>query len=127
MDRMDIQIEVPRLSYDKLKKSSNNMEKSQKVRARIEEARCIQRERFGKSKTNAEMTSRETKEICQLDAQGEKLMKHVFDAKGLSARAHDRILRVSRTIADLSGCSNIRPEHLAEALNYRSLDRQIQA
>lgn len=126
MDRMDIQIEVPRLSYDKLRNSSNDMERSEEVRVRIESARNIQVKRFNKSKTNAEMTSRETKEICQLDSQGEKLLKHVFDAKGLSARAHDRILRVSRTIADMSGCDNIRLEHLAEALNYRSLDRQIE-
>ena len=87
-------------------------------------AREIQRRRFGGDGTmcNAHIGSREMSEICALDAEGEALMHAAFDSMGLSARSYDRILRVARTIADLDGQETISPEHVAEAIQYRTYD-----
>jgi magnesium chelatase family protein len=123
-DRFDIQLEVPRLSYEELKLREIG-ENSKTVQARVIRARQRQWTRFKSSKTNAEMTGRETKEICRLDREGEALLKRVFDRSCLSARAHDRILRVARTIADMADSPDIKPDHLAESLQYRTLDREI--
>ena len=123
LDRFDIQLEVPRLSYEELQLPKHT-ENSQTVQQRVLEARQKQWLRFRSSKTNAEMTGRETKEICKLDQEGESLLKRVFDKGYFSARAYDRILRVARTIADMAGSENILTGHLAEALQYRALDRE---
>jgi magnesium chelatase family protein len=124
LDRFDLQIEVPRLSYEEIKQGESR-ETSETVRARVVKIREKQWQRFNSSRTNAEMTSRETKEICVLDKEGESLLQKVFDQNFFSARAYDRILRVARTIADMADSEEIRVEHLAESLQYRALDREV--
>lgn len=123
LDRFDLQIEVPRLSYDELRQQEKP-ESSEAVRERVAKTREIQWQRFGSTKTNAEMTARETKEVCILDSTGEALLKKVFDQRLFSARAYDRILRVARTIADMDGSEEIRVGHLAESLQYKVLDQE---
>lgn len=122
LDRFDLQIEVPRLNYEELK-HGDNTETSAVVLQRVIQARGRQWKRFKRVKTNAEMTGRETKEICILDRQGEYLLQRIFDKQHFSARAHDRILRVARTAADMDDSEDIKVEHLAESLQYRVLDR----
>lgn len=122
LDRFDLQIEVPRLNYEELK-HGDNTETSEVVLQRVIKARERQWQRFNGIKTNAEMTGRETKEICCLDTQGESLLQRIFDKQHFSARAHDRILRVARTVADMEASDDIRVEHLAESLQYRVLDK----
>ena len=100
------------------------------IRQRVVEARERQAERFKGRKglfSNADMESKEIKEFCQIDSQGADLLKMAMNRLGLSARAYDRILKVARTIADLSGSPDIMPEHLGEAIQYRSLDRSFYA
>jgi len=121
-DRFDLQLEVPRISYAELKQKEDQ-ESSQTVRERVIQARERQQKRFGTAKTNAEMTGRETKKICLLDQDADRLMRRIFDKNYYSARAYDRILRVARTIADLAGSAEITAEHLAESLQYRALDK----
>jgi len=127
LDRIDIHIEVPAVKYTDL--SSKKMgELSSSVRGRVKKAREIQRERFTGRKglfKNADMQSKEIREFCQVDKAGEDLLKQAITKLGLSARAYDRILKVARTIADLAGRANILPEHIGEAIQYRSLDRQL--
>ncbi|UWG96133.1 YifB family Mg chelatase-like AAA ATPase [Dehalobacter sp. DCM] len=122
LDRFDLQLEVPRLSYDELK-NGESPETSDSVRHRVIKAREIQWQRFSCCRTNAEMTGRETQAFCELDPAGESLFKKIFDKSLFSARAHDRILRVARTIADMAGSEIIRVEHLAESLQFRALDK----
>ncbi len=120
LDRIDLHIEVPRVKFDKL--SSNELEESsQPIRERVERARAIQAERFkGKSiHTNSEMKNAEIREFCKLDEASMNLLKAAVTQMRLSARAYNRILKLSRTIADLSQCEQIKMEHLAEALQYR--------
>jgi magnesium chelatase family protein len=124
LDRFDMHIEVPRLNYKELKSSRDN-ESTETVKERVLAARQKQWERLGPAKTNSEMTANETSEFCSLTQSGELLLQKIYDSQHLSARAHDRILRVARTIADLSGSSDILPEHLAEALQFRTLDRRL--
>jgi len=124
LDRFDLQIEVPRLSYEELRQQENT-ETSKTVQERVTQARETQRLRFGSGRTNAEMTGRETKEICCLDEAGEVLLKRIFEKRNYSARAYDRILRVARTIADMADSEEIKVEHLAESLQYRALDREV--
>ena len=124
LDRFDLHVEVPRLNYSELKDEDGN-ESSQTVRERVMAARRRQWERLGPAKTNAEMSAKETKEYGGLTASGEVLLQRIFDSQHLSARAHDRILRVARTIADLSESLDILPEHLAQALQFRTLDKLI--
>ncbi|AET70071.1 Mg chelatase-related protein [Desulfosporosinus orientis DSM 765] len=125
LDRFDIQVEVPRLNYDDLKNKGDN-EVSSVVRERVTAARQRQWARLGPEKTNAEMTAKESKEYGKLSAKGEALLQSVYNTQHLSARAHDRILRVARTIADLEGSAEILPEYLAEAIQFRALDKCYQ-
>ncbi|MGI1658962.1 MAG: YifB family Mg chelatase-like AAA ATPase [Desulfitobacterium sp.] len=124
LDRFDLHIEVPRVEFDELH-SHPDSESSQTVQARVLQARQRQWARLGDSKTNAEMSAAETSVFCGLDSISEQLLRNVFDRQHLSARSHDRILRVARTIADLDSESYILPRHLAEALQYRALDRTV--
>ena len=125
MDRIDIHIEVDNISYSDLNKSTKE-ESSGDIKKRVDKARKIQLERFKNTKTfsNAKMSVPQTKKYCQLSPECQNLMEQAFTSLKLSARAHDRILRVARTIADLEGTEDILPQHLAEAISYRGLDRK---
>jgi magnesium chelatase family protein len=120
MDRIDLHVTVSRVEYEKLT-SLQRGETSQQIRERVECARAKQSERFNDSELycNADMGPGEVRELCQLGDTGKKLMKSAMSQLGLSARAFHRVLKVSRTIADLGGVDNIQPTHLAEALQYR--------
>jgi len=125
LDRIDIHIEVPAVKYKELS-STVTGECSEKIRARVETARQIQLKRFGdhpKLFCNARMDSKEIRKYCRIDEHGDELLKMAITKLGLSARAYDRILKVSRTIADLELSDVIKPEHVSEAIQYRSLDR----
>jgi len=129
LDRIDLHIEVPAVRYKELS-SKEGGETSEAIRARVTEAREIQRKRFAGRKglfANADMQSKDIREFCKIDAQGEELLKMAITKLGLSARAYDRILKVGRTIADLAHSADIRPEHLSEAIQYRTLDRTLVA
>ena len=123
LDRIDIIIEAPALEYEELKRKAPS-ESSAEIRERVNHARIIQHDRFPDDGTmcNAHMSSRELRRFCSLSSEGEELMRDAFDSMGLSARSHDRILRVARTIADLEGSEEIGIEHLAEAIQYRTFD-----
>ncbi len=125
MDRIDIHIEVDSVKYDDLR-STNLSEPSSKIRERVNKARQLQTKRFSGSKThcNAQMTSSEVNNFCKLTKDSEDLLRISFNKLNLSARAHNRILKVARTIADLEGCEDIGPEHISEAIQYRSFDRK---
>ncbi len=126
LDRIDIHIEVTPVSYDKLSEKRNG-EASAPIRERVVHAREVQATRFIGRKSvhcNAQMDSKTLKQVCVLDETGHQLLRSAMDRLKLSARAYDRILKVSRTIADLAGSTDIRAEHLAEAIHYRSLDRE---
>ena len=123
LDRIDIIVEVPALEYEELRRK-NPAESSADIRQRVNEARAVQRARFSGDETmcNAHMGTKELRQFCGLSPEGEELMRDAFDTMGLSARSHDRILRVARTIADLDGAEEIGVEHIAEAIQYRSFD-----
>ncbi|MBI1287340.1 MAG: YifB family Mg chelatase-like AAA ATPase [Flavobacteriales bacterium] len=126
LDRIDIHVEVTPVPINELA-DFRPAEKSEKVRARVIQAREKQIERFKNNPqvhSNAMMGTKLLKEVCKIDDSGKEMLKKATDRLGLSARAFDRILKVSRTIADLENSDDIRPEHLAEAIQYRSLDRQ---
>jgi magnesium chelatase family protein len=125
LDRIDIHVEVPRLKQDELM-SKTPGESSANIRERVRRAREVQQGRFSGSKAfcNAQMTSRQMKVHCKLDSDAEAMLKQAIEHLRLSARAFDRILKMSRTIADLDGAETIRIEHLAEAVQYRCLDRK---
>jgi magnesium chelatase family protein len=124
LDRIDLQVEVPALTSEEVTGTEPG-EPSATIRARVEAARQIQRERFRRShiECNAEMTTRLMRRHCELDQPSRRLLTNAVERLGLSARAHDRILKVSRTIADLGGSERIEPSHVAEAVQYRALDR----
>jgi magnesium chelatase family protein len=125
LDRIDIHIEVPAVKYKELRAPSSS-EDSAAVRSRVIEARSRQTARFrGEKKTysNAQMSSKMIRKFCVINEDGEKLMENAITRLGLSARAHDRILKVARTIADLDASDDIEPRHLSEAIQYRTLDR----
>lgn len=128
MDRIDIHIEVPAVKVAELSQKKPG-EPSASIRERVVKAREIQLRRFSKSKkniySNAAMQSKEIREYCAIDSAGDELLKMAMTKIGLSARAYDRILKVSRTIADLAGSENIKTEHLSEAIQYRNLDRNL--
>ena len=126
LDRIDLHVEVVPVSFDQMTSVRKN-ETSEEIRTRVVRAREIQSERFKDQKNvycNAMMPSNMVKEICVINDAGRTLLKTAMERLGLSARAYDRILKVSRTIADLAGTEDIKIEHLAEAIQYRSLDRE---
>lgn len=126
MDRIDLHVEVTPVKLDRLMEHENQSEKSADIRKRVIQAREIQEKRFAEREgiyANAQMPSNMVKKVCQLDTAGQVLLKNAMEKLNLSARAYDRILKVSRTIADLAGEENITIEHLAEAIQFRSLDR----
>lgn len=126
LDRIDLHVEVVPVSFDQMTTQRKN-ETSEEIRARVVKAREIQSERFKGQKNiycNAMMPANMVKEICVINDAGRTLLKTAMERLGLSARAYDRILKVSRTIADLAGTPEIKIEHLAEAIQYRSLDRE---
>jgi len=127
LDRIDIHIEVPAVKYKELSSTAAG-EASANIRRRVESARQIQLKRFQDFPhlySNARMDSKEIRRFCKLDEQGNELLKMAITKLGLSARAYDRILKVSRTIADLEHCEAIKPEFVSEAIQYRSLDRLV--
>jgi len=127
LDRIDLHVEVTPVSFTELSGGGNAGETSAQVRERVIKAREIQAKRFeGKHGVycNAQMGSKLLKEVCMISPVGANLLKTAMERLNLSARAYDRILKVSRTIADLADSEDIRPEHLAEAIQYRSLDRE---
>jgi len=120
LDRIDLHVEVPRLKYEEMAKESSG-ETSKIVRERVSKAREIQALRFKNERilTNREMSVRHIKKYCALDEMAEKMMKSAVSSMGFSTRTYHRMLKISRTIADLDNCENIKPQHLAEALQYR--------
>ncbi len=127
MDRIDLQIEVDNITYDELR-GKGESETSAQIKERIERVRAIERERFKDDGilTNAEMGNRELNKYCKIDQDCERLLQKAFDKLNLSARGTTRILKVARTIADIEGSENIMPKHIAEAIQYRGLDRKYQ-
>ncbi|MBU3713391.1 MAG: YifB family Mg chelatase-like AAA ATPase [Ferruginibacter sp.] len=126
LDRIDLHVEVTPVVFNELS-SQNKSEKSEVIRQRVIKARELQANRYSNFSTihaNAQMNNKLLKEICKIDTVGQNLLKTAMEKLNLSARAYDRILKVSRTIADLSESENIKAEHLAEAIQYRSLDRE---
>ncbi|HEY6906208.1 MAG TPA: YifB family Mg chelatase-like AAA ATPase [Ignavibacteriaceae bacterium] len=127
LDRIDIHIEVPAVKYKELS-SEVKGESSAIIRERVITARQIQLDRFNGLKdiyNNGDMGSKEIRQFCKLDSASAELLKMAMTKLGLSARAYDRILKVSRTIADLENSENIQPQHISEAIQYRSLDREL--
>jgi magnesium chelatase family protein len=126
LDRIDLHVEVPRVPHKELA-DPVDAESSATVRARVEAARKIQTERLAPYglHANARMGARHIRKFCPVDEQGQKLLEMVTDKMGLSARTYSRILKVARTIADLAGEEDIRQPHLAEAIQYRGLDRKM--
>jgi magnesium chelatase family protein len=127
LDRIDIHVEVPALGYDELAGKTPG-EDSESMRNKVESARKIQTERLAYEKKifcNAHMEARHIRKYCELDSSSRQLLKTAIEKLGLSARAYDRILKVSRTIADIDIKDKIEPSHIAEAIQYRSLDRKL--
>lgn len=127
LDRIDIHIEVPAVKYKELS-SEVKSESSAVIRERVIKARNIQLQRYKELKNifnNGDMGSKEIRQYCKLDSSSAELLKMAMTKLGLSARAYDRILKVSRTIADLENSENILPQHISEAIQYRSLDREL--
>ena len=126
MDRIDIHIDVPAVQFKELRGKDVPLgETSEIIRARVIKAREIQLKRLSNEGvfSNSAMSSAQIRKFCALDTESENLLEKAMIKQGLSARAHDRILKVSRTIADLADSENIQPQHISEAINYRSLDR----
>lgn len=126
LDRIDLHIDAPRVPHQELS-GVGPSEDSGTIRRRVEEARLLQRERLGPFglHANSQMQARHLKRFCSLDPASEALLGKVTERLGLSARSYARILKVARTIADLSGENQILPIHLSEAIQYRSLDRKL--
>ena len=124
LDRMDVQVEMPALSYDEISRTDPE-ESSADIRARVLRAREFARRRsYGAFECNAKLDSAGIRQFCVTDAEADKLLRNAYDNLGLSARGYDRVLRVARTIADMSRSNVIRAPHIAEAIQLRSLDRK---
>jgi magnesium chelatase family protein len=126
LDRIDLHVEVTPVHFSELS-TTKKQEASESIRERVIKAREVQAERYKTTAgiyCNAQMSSKMLKEICVISTSGQNLLRTAMEKLNLSARAYDRILKVSRTIADLSGSEDIKIEHLAEAIQYRSLDRE---
>jgi len=123
LDRIDLHVNVPSVEYEAMRRRETP-ESSADIKRRVDGARALQKTRFAGTgiSCNAHMSPAQIAAFCQLDSTGEKLMKNAFERMALTARSHDRILRVARTIADLDGASDIGPTHLAEAIQYRNTD-----
>jgi magnesium chelatase family protein len=126
LDRIDIHIEVAAVPFKELSTGPRGTDTAT-MREQVESARRRQAERFAGSakQTNGQMASRQVRQVCQLDGPSRDLLESSVNEQGLSARAHDKILRVARTIADLDDSETIRQEHVGEAVNYRALDRRF--
>jgi magnesium chelatase family protein len=126
LDRIDIHIDVPAVNYKEMRATSEP-ESSAKILERVVRTRDIQLKRFGgrreKLFCNAQMPPQLIRKFCELSGDCERLLERAMVQQGLSARAHDRILKVARTIADVEGCVQLEPKHIAEAIQYRTLDR----
>lgn len=125
LDRIDIHIEVNQVKYSQLERKEKT-ETSQEVRNRVNQARKIQLERYQEYRifSNSELNPKLMESFCKLNSKSKKILEIAFDKLGLSARAYNRILKVARTIADLDACAKIQENHVAEAIQYRSLDRK---
>ena len=125
LDRIDIHIEVPQVKYEKLD-SSIATQKSEEIKKLVNAARAIQNERYKEHGifSNSELTTNLIEKYCKLNSESKKIMKKAFDRLGLSVRAYNKILKVSRTIADLDSSEEIQTNHVAEAIQYRTLDRK---
>ncbi len=127
LDRVDMHIEVPAVPFEELSASTRQGTTSARMRVDVERARQVQAERFHGDavRYNAQMTSRQVRQHCELSKTCQQMLRHSVEEMGLSARAHDKILRVARTIADVAGDESIAEEHLGEAIGYRSLDQDL--
>jgi len=127
MDRMDIHIDVPAVSFAKLRAKTRDGTQSDVIRAEVLKTRAVQIKRFSGDGLglNATMSHRQVEQCCQLDEAGEMMLKNAMAEFGLSAQAHDKICKVARTVADLAGSESIMSRHLAEAISYRKLDRSL--
>jgi magnesium chelatase family protein len=130
LDRIDIHIDVPAVNYKELRGGAAP-EGSDEIRGRVERAREAQLNRFAVAGerifSNAQMAPKQIRTYCDLSTDSERLLERAIEQQGLSARAHDRILKVARTVADLEGVPHILPKHIAEAIQYRTLDRTFWA
>jgi len=127
LDRIDLHIEVPVVKFREMS-SAQPGESSSLIRERVVRARQLQQQRFAaksRASCNARMSARDLKSWCNLDEATMELIKFAMSDLNLSARAYDRIIKVARTIADLAGADHIGPEHISEAIQFRSLDRQL--
>ena len=127
LDRIDIHVEVPLVDFKELTSDNLTGKSSETIRHRVSTERKIQVERFKSDKltTNSAMGARQVRDHCKLDAEGKAYLEHAMEQMNFSARAHDRILKVARTLADLGGSPNIRSNDVLEAIQFRSLDRQL--
>ncbi len=126
LDRIDLHVEIPALSYDKIAGSGKSGTTSAEVRETVQRVRDVQRARYGGAfSCSAHLDAAATREFCVLAPGAETLLQNAIDRLGFSARAYDRVLRVARTLADLGDAEKIEERHVAEAIQYRNLDRQI--
>ena len=127
MDRIDIHIDVPAVNYKELRGSDSRSESSAQIRERVMRTREVQLNRFAAAGeriySNAQMSTRQIRTFCELGTDSERMLERAMQQQGLSARAHDRILKVARTVADMDGAAQIESKHIAEAIQYRTLDR----
>ena len=128
MDRIDIHVDVPPVEFEDLRSGQRSGETSETVREHVVRARDLQRERFAGEGffTNSRMDVRHMEQHCRLDGAGEALLRQAMDSLALSARAYGKILKVARTLADLEGLDSIQPQHISEAVAYRSMDRALE-